>query len=281
MSIVFNKKNTNKSNCELNQYNRPWTENEIKFIQDNMKKMTYKEMGPVINRTIASIQSKVRYLPLKQKVKKYPINSNYFKKWSEQMAYVIGFIASDGNICKTGKSHMLQFASDDRDIIAKIKKAISSKAPVHLRTRPNGKISYQLRHSDPTIYNDLFTLGIKPRKSLTLSPPKVPKKYVRHFLRGFFDGDGSVWISHRTKHHNLTTVFYTASTKMASFILKTIKQVCLEFEGKIQKTLTPNRDRYFYSIVLGHKSSLLIRSYMYKGATIFMNRKYRKFTNFK
>jgi hypothetical protein len=277
MSIVFNKTDTNKSNRGPNQFNHPWTRNEIKFVQNNMKKMTYKEMGSVINRTVTSIQSEVRYLPLKQKIKKYSINNNFFKKWSEQMAYVLGFVASDGNICKSGNSHMLQLASDDKDIMIKIKKVLISKAPIHLRGRLNGKISYQLRHSDPIIYNDLLKLGIKPRKSLTISPQKIPAKYTRHYLRGFFDGDGSVYCSHKTRYKRLIMVLYTASPKMASFLYRIIRKKCPIFKGKIQKILTPKKNRYYYSIVLSHNNALLMYSYMYSKATIFMERKYNKF----
>ena len=54
-------------------------------------------MSIVLQRSPSSIQSKIRYLPYNQKVKKHPVNSDFFKLWSPEMAYVLGFIAADGN----------------------------------------------------------------------------------------------------------------------------------------------------------------------------------------
>lgn len=255
-----------------NQFTHPWTNEEIEFVQSNIRKLTYHQMSKVMSRTIPSIQSKVRYLPLKQKIKKYEINSNYFKKWTPEMAYVLGFIASDGNVSKHGNAHMLQIACDDKDVIEKIRVALRGKRPILEKGRFNGKVSYQFRVSDIEIFNDLLSLGITPRKSLTLKAPIISKKFVPHYLRGFFDGDGSVSVS---RSGNITSTWYTASLSMGEFLFNVTKNICPEFKGKIQK-LSKNKG-YFYSITLGKRDSLLLFKFLYKDATIYMERKYRKF----
>src|SRR5260221_541237 len=154
MSIVSNLNQTLINNKKrMNQFTHPWKKEEVDFIQNNIGKLTYKQMQKIIDRTPASIQSKIRYLPLKQKVKKYKIDSNFFKKWSQEMAYTLGFIATDGNIYKGKRSHMLQIACDDKDVIKKIKSAIKTEAPTLEIKRPNGKVSYQFRVSDIKIYD--------------------------------------------------------------------------------------------------------------------------------
>lgn len=261
-----------------NQFTHPWTNNEINFVTNNIKAMSYKQMAQIVSRSPSSIQSKVRFLDVRKKVDKYTLNQDFFKKWSDSMAYVLGFIAADGNICKTGNSHMIQVASDDKDIIEKIKFVLSLGSPVQKCKRTNSKTSYQIRFSDKKTYNYLLKLRVTPNKSLTLQPPKnIPKKYLRHYLRGFFDGDGSVWESNRTDKKRLVSVFYTASTRMAKFIHKEVKKICSEFTGKIQETQTPNRDKLYYSIALGHRDSLLLSKYLYKEANIFLERKYNIF----
>ncbi|AKM83049.1 hypothetical protein A2422_04385 [Candidatus Woesebacteria bacterium RIFOXYC1_FULL_31_51] len=240
--------------------------------------MSYKEMGAFISRTSPSIQSKVRFLPIQQKVNKYKINQKFFTKWSEPMAYILGFITADGNICRTGNSHMIQIACDDKDIIEKIKIELSCDTPIQIRSRLNGKSSYQLRFSDKHIYQNLIKLGITPRKSLTIKPPiKIPHVFINDYIRGFFDGDGSVWISKRTRQERLVSVFYTASIKMIKFIFEIIKNNFPLFTGKIQRILTPKKNRFYYSITLGHRDSLLLYKYMYKGSKIFSNRKHNIF----
>ncbi len=261
-----------------NQFTHPWTKEEIDFVVKNIKLMNYGQMSKTISRSPSSIQSKVRFLEVERKVNKHALNQDFFKNWSNPMAYVLGFIAADGNICKTGNSHMIQIVCDDIDVIQKIKAALSLGSPIHERKRQNTKISYQIRFSDKKTYNYLLKLGITPRKSLTLQPPKdIPNKYLHHYIRGFFDGDGSVWESNRGGNKRLVSVFYTASIRMAKFLYKEVKKTCSKFTGRIQEIPTPNKDRLYYSIALGHRDSLLLSKYLYEKATIFLERKYRLF----
>lgn len=188
------------------------------------------------------------------------------------MAYVLGFIAADGNISVHGRAHMMQLACDDEDVIEKIKNVMDAEIPTLKRPRINGKTSYQFRVSDKTLFNDLVKLDITLRKSLTLKPSKVPKKYLHDYLRGFFDGDGSV---SSTKKNKLISEWYTGSRKMANFLYLQLKRICPEFKGKVLKL--PKRNNFYYSLSFGMRDSKLIFKFLYKNASIYMNRKYRKF----
>lgn len=207
-----------------NQFTNAWTDKEINFIKDNIIKLTYKEIGRVINRSIPSIQSKVRALPFSKKISKHPVNSNFFKIWTQEMAYILGFIGADGNICKTGRAHMLHIACDDNDIILKIKKVLEYGGPIHQKSRDNGKISYSLRICDCIIFQDLQKLNITERKSLTFTPPRIPKNLVRHFIRGYFDGDDSVSLRNYDYPSRLVVDIYTASPEMSKFLYLTSKK---------------------------------------------------------
>src|SRR3989344_4220583 len=156
-----------------NQFTHPWTPQETDFIKHNIQKLTYKQIGNFIHRSPASIQSKIRSLPYKKKVKKYMANYSFFKTWSGEMAYVLGFIAAGGNICHSGRARVLQIACDDMDIIEKIKKTLGYKGPIHEKVRVDNKISYSLRICDLTIFNDLQKLNVTERKSLTFNPPLI------------------------------------------------------------------------------------------------------------
>lgn len=259
-----------------NQSTHPWTKEEIEFVRNNIGKLTYEKIGRVINRSYSSIQSKVRYLPFKKKVKKYPVNSHFFKKWSSEMSYVLGFVAADGNICHSGKAHTLHIASDDIDVIEKIKPVMDYSGPIHKKLRLNGKISYSLRICDQTIFNDLKKLGITERKSLTLSP-KVNKAFVIDFLRGFFDGDGTVYLRNTKYPSRLGVVFYTASRLMAKFIHSTLKNLLGEISTSSIQSRTTKYKNLYYSISLGHKASLKLYSAFYANTTLYMNRKFQKF----
>lgn len=231
----------------------------------------------LINRSSASIQSKIRYLPFQQKIKKHPVNSQFFKTWSPQMAYTLGFIAADGNICHTGRAHTLHIACDDLDVIEKIKIVIQYQGPIHLKPRLNNKISYSLRICDPIIFNDLEKLGVTERKSLTFTPPKIPKKLIRHFIRGYFDGDGTVYLRNFQYRSKLAAKFYTASLQMAEYTHKLmVKTLGDAYLGKILKYLAHQKTPY-YVISIGHKASVKLFNYMYSDTNLYLDRKYKKF----
>jgi len=123
------------------------------------------------------------------------INEDYFKKWSSSMAYILGFIFADGNITKiihNGSSDKLSFGQSkkDIDILKKIKQELSAEQALSI-----GKKYVYFSIYSQIIVDDLKKLEVSYRKSFRKSPgkiPKVPKKYIRDFIRGIVDGDGSI-----------------------------------------------------------------------------------------
>ena len=114
------------------------------------------------------------------------------------MAYTLGYIYADGSLEDAAyiRGKYLRVSSIERNSIEKIKKWLSSEhtiISVFPKTR-NGKVGYLLRIGSHELYNDLVKLGLYPNKSLTIKFPSIPKKYLSHFVRGYFDGDGCVRI---------------------------------------------------------------------------------------
>jgi hypothetical protein len=58
--------------------------------------------------------------------------------------------------------------------------------------KENHKLRFTLQIGSKRLYDTLINLGFTPNKSLTLQFPKVPHLYLPHFVRGHFDGDGSI-----------------------------------------------------------------------------------------
>ncbi len=114
------------------------------------------------------------------------------------MAYVLGYIVADGCILfdKTRKKHpySLNITSAEKDSLERIRKALSSEHKIGKKSGGNSNIAYQLQIRNPVLTQDLMDLGVFPRKTYNLEPIKVRRKYFRDFARGFFDGDGSVYI---------------------------------------------------------------------------------------
>jgi intein-encoded DNA endonuclease-like protein len=133
-------------------------------------------------------------------------NENFFKSWSAEMAYVLGLIYTDGNlhIRKNNSGYelgVLSFAQKEKELVEKFLQLMNCNATIRFtekRERRNttaGELYYfSIGNND--IANDLMKLGITPNKSLNMNFPEIPDDYLRHFIRGFFDGDGSVYLEH-------------------------------------------------------------------------------------
>ena len=111
------------------------------------------------------------------------------------MAYVLGFFAADGCMIKNNRgAHFIEFQITDKDILLKMRKLLGSNHKITERNRnEKWKTAYRLQIGSKEIFNDLIKLGFTPNKTKVVRFPKVPKKFICHFVRGYFDGDGNVF----------------------------------------------------------------------------------------
>ena len=118
------------------------------------------------------------------------------------MAYVLGFIVADGclgvkRVKKDGtKRFYMNITSKDIDILEKIKRAMKAEQKINSKLGgfENSGRAWQIQIGHQEICKDLLALGIMPRKSHRLGPIQVSDKYFSDYIRGFFDGDGTVYI---------------------------------------------------------------------------------------
>lgn len=144
------------------------------------------------------------------------INKDFFKEWSSEMAYVLGFLFADGNIIHTKRNTWFwSLQITDKEILVKIKKTINSSHKISCKKKKeNNKQLYRLQVGSKEMCLDLISLGLNPKKSKTMIFPKVSDKYFKDFLRGYFDGDGGVWFGLKNKSQRKKT--YTISTCFTS-----------------------------------------------------------------
>lgn len=131
--------------------------------------------------------------------KKYSVNNRFFSEWTNEMAYILGFIFADGNLAKD--KYRLRISSIDLEILEKINSNFKSNRPIKTEHNTGGSW-FTLTIDNRDIYNDLENLGVTPNKSLTCKVPEVPNQYKYDFIRGFFDGDGCVY----AKYHKDSTI---------------------------------------------------------------------------
>jgi hypothetical protein len=118
-------------------------------------------------------------------------DERFFSKWSPGMAWALGLLFTDGQI----HSNVVEFASVDIDLLEKVRTLFQLSKPIQKRTQSYDKSKhiYAFAFSHPKIAEDLRKLGLHEKKSLDLIFPDVPEECMRHFIRGCWDGDGSIF----------------------------------------------------------------------------------------
>jgi predicted DNA-binding protein YlxM (UPF0122 family) len=206
----------------------------------------------------------------------YEVNEKFFSKWSAKMAWVLGCIFADGNIHPQAQgTYCLSISSKDTSLLQNIKNAMNSTHPIKKVVHKQWFI-YRLFITRPQINNDLSQLGITPRKSLTISFPKIPYSFLPHFIRGVFDGDGSVFFEPRSKKSPLRVSFVSGSKAFMS-TLET--KLCMHAGLSKRIIYETHLENTSYYIRYSHQDSLKFFNYIYEDAdeTIRLERKYKKF----
>lgn len=237
-----------------------------------------KQIG--INRLTLTNYLKKSGLTIINPSKKYEYNKSYFSIInSEEKAYWLGFIYADGCInvikAKNGqvKSMNLEITLKESDREHLVKFAKSLNAPEDLVkskiVKLNGKSiqTYRIVVCSTEMCRDLIALGATPRKSLKLKFPKnLPSNLIRHFIRGYFDGDGCINTSNNRKRISLL------GTKE---FLQDVQLYFSDMGVTCTKISHGNCGKSYYF----EKSGLQvinILNYLYKDSSIYLDRKYKK-----
>lgn len=231
------------------------------------QQMDSRQLSKKFNITLSSVIGYLKRNGIERKrfnySKKYNntiINHDFFSDInSEKAAYYAGFIAADGSIYKHPYKNMqkrltIEIHKKDIEILEKFD------VGTDIFERKNRDMVSKAISSD-RICDDLEKCGIIQNKTFKLQFPKnINDEHIHHFIRGVFDGDG--WF----------TVGKTGYIR-AGFV------GCYEFLEQIQKripcksSLRKPKGKKYGILSIYHTETLKLAPYLYKEATIFLQRK--------
>ena len=177
------------------------------------------------------------------------------------MAYVLGFWFADGYMRKE-RSYRILFSGKDKEILLQIRRALNSNHPIRLIPSDN---CYFISFCSKKLYEDLTMLGGLRRKSKTIEFPNIPKKFMADFIRGYFDGDGSVFFVNyiRTKDKKLTKELRTNFTSGSRHFLERLMIILYENLELTIKKLGSFNEGSSLKLGYGMKDSDTLLRYMY------------------
>lgn len=213
----------------------------------------------------------------KSKEHRYSSNEKFFHLENEKSFYWAGFIAADGCLYKRKdgfKQLVMKLASKDKIHLENFKKDIETNAVISLYKNLNSRRNenwadtdqYQLRIASHEIFDELKKFGITPQKTKIYDMPNeiLSHKLIKHFIRGYFDGDGC--ISQSTN--------WSWSLRGTLSFLNKCKNI-LENNCNLNSKVTPKLNGGTWELrYTGRKMVVKIVDFLYKDATLYLNRKY-------
>lgn len=250
---------------------RFWTEDECKILTDNYKTLKGKIAILLPNRTIRNIRNKAKELNLAtERLDKHFI-------WNNDYAYYLGLVYSDGSLSEKNHSITIELKSDETEekLLLELKNKIGF-GNIYHRTREITRWEKDIIFSTTmyvisniSFYNDLVKLGLSTKKSLNILFPEIPDKYLSDFVRGYFDGDGSISYT-----RSYLSSFTSGSKIFLEKLLEILKAVINVKNGHIYS----KKDTNSHSLSFSHHDSILLREYIYQNPNCLkLDRKFQKF----
>lgn len=207
--------------------------------------------------------------------RKYTLNENYFDNIdTSNKAYILGFIYADGSI-SSRNALTLCLSKKDIEILEFIKKELEYSGEIKTKIINNSEYSL-LDITSKSLGIRLKQLGIIQNKTYeSKNLPDVPNEYFNDMLRGYFDGDGSIY---GDKNKGYTICF--SSNKIVLEIVKTYFS-SLEIKSSNIRLRNKNSEYSAMLEIRGNNQIIKIQKLLYSEKESFcLKRKYNKFLEF-
>lgn len=212
----------------------------------------------------------------------YKINENYFDDIdTPNKAYILGLLYADG--CNMTDKHevTISLQEQDKHILEQIKHELQYDGPLSFINYNNKNSNYQNQYkldiTNKHISEVLNALGVWKNKSLILEWPEwLDKKLYSHFVRGYFDGDGCLYLGKNNKGAEISFVGTEMFLLKLSEILKETLSVDL-----VVKNLGPTYKLVTKEAKIHRKNGIKsFLNWIYDDAALMLRRKYDKYQQF-
>lgn len=217
------------------------------------------------------------------KVRRYTIDESFFDSIDTQnKAYILGFLYSDGcNMLGKG-TVSISLQQGDRDILERMRKELKSTRPLEFveqsKRLSTDEYAFQdlwcLKFYSIHMCRALCALGVIPNKSLQITFPSndiVPDNLMNHFIRGVFDGDGSI-------NASATNITITGTRSFCDGLLNWLYCHNVVDYGRVTDASCHNGVTSVLQILRKEQARRMCR-WMYTDADLYLTRKFDRYIN--
>lgn len=190
--------------------------------------------------------------------------------WRSNLAYAIGLIATDG--CLSSDGLLFDLSSKDREQLLNFSECLGVYFKINNKWNSTGDKCLRIQFKNRIFYDFLLSIGLTPRKSLTIGKLSIPAEYFFDFLRGCFDGDGCFY-SYWDPRWRSSFVFYLEFTSASLQHLLWIQE---EINKRIfvKGHISGRKKNKFFQLKYAKREALeIIRKMYYDKKVICLSRK--------
>lgn len=259
-------------------------EKEIIDMYTNQKISTVKigKYFSVGHKTIAKVLQKYNIPRTNVGRRRYDLDEHYFDSIdTPNKAYILGLFYADGYNSLDKRTIRLQLQYTDKDILEDIRKELNSEKPLKFircsdKVASNGFISkdmYQLEIYSSHMCQVLEKLGMVQNKSLVLTfPTFLDESLYVHFIRGYFDGDGSFCPHYTKKGWFQALVTITSTEVFCESCLNIIRRETGVGGGIYDASSHNGITKVIY--ISGTNQAKKFFEWLYKDAELYLKRKH-------
>ncbi len=245
----------------------------------NKYKMTSRSVYDILIENGTAIRSN------KEAKRIYSVNHDFFNKInSDNVASWLGMLMADGDIgyrkgCSTRIT--LRLSTKDKDYLKKFVRDLEATYPINDTIQIKKNKNYPMSTIGITseqMGKDLARYGVVPNKTFKVKYPDIPKQLNSALIRGIFDGDGCISASYPERGYSALNFSICSNRNIVLAIRKILVETLGISSTKIYRI---KRKRNIYVYQKGDKEVFKIMEWLYKDATVWMDRKRDRYEHIK
>lgn len=272
----------------MKPYNKLTDKDKIDIINLFNKGLQFKDIIQTLQVSERSVARVLKENNINTKRRnRYSLNESYFEQIdTQEKAYILGLLYADGYVGDERHNNIvISLTQKDKSLLSTISEYLEYTGELRYEEKggnyENSRPKIVLNFSSKKMATDLRNIGLYPGKSSKLTKlPKLDQDLIRHFIRGYFDDDGTISMGKSTSYHKLNNGLikkyeYNSPRFLIIGTMEFLKDLEIYIPGKF--SYRDSKTEYMKYLENSSRREIInIFQYLYKDSNIYLERKFNK-----